>query len=345
MDQPQSMAGLPLMTAELPGTGGALKAQPAHFVVEELPLYAPAGSGAHLYVNLTREGMATRQVVHELADLFGLEEGAVGYAGLKDKEARVTQTFSLADAALDPDEAARRIQGWLPVTVHWAARHANKLKPGHLMGNRFTLVVSDPEPGALERARAIARALAERGAANFFGEQRFGATGDNAVAGRELLAGRRGPREKWKRKLLLSAWQSELFNRWLAARIGDGLFRRILEGDVAKKTDTGGLFTVEDPAAEQPRLDGGGIVYTGPLFGAKMRWATGPAGERERAALAAEGVEESALKKAGLTGSRRPAIMLVDGLTVDEHPDGLAFGFSLPKGSYATTLMREFMKG
>ena len=50
--------------------------------------------------------------------------------------------------------------------------------------------------------------------------------------------------------MLVSAYQSELFNRYLDARIDDGLVDTPLAGDVLKKTDTGGLFTVDDtPAA------------------------------------------------------------------------------------------------
>ena len=106
---------------------------------------------------------------------------------------------------------------------------------------------------------------------NFFGAQRFGIDGQNVVRGRAAFLGN-GPREKWLNRLLISAYQSHLFNIYLAQRIERDLFDRLLDGDVCKKADTGGMFEVADPAAEQPRFDRGEITYTGPLFGKKM-WA------------------------------------------------------------------------
>jgi tRNA pseudouridine13 synthase len=85
---------LPFITADLPGIGGEIKAEPAHFVVEEIPLYEPAGEGEHVYVRLTREEWATRALQQRLMSLFDLREVDVGCAGLKDKRARVTQTFA-----------------------------------------------------------------------------------------------------------------------------------------------------------------------------------------------------------------------------------------------------------
>lgn len=258
------------------------------------------------------------------------------------------QTFSLHLKGMEPAAAAGRAAAALagldpPVTVVGHGRHVNKLKVGHLLGNRFTIVVSGVGPDALAPAGEVARAIQARGLPNFFGPQRFGRLGDNAAQGLAILRGR-GPREKWLRKLLLSAWQAEVFNRWLAARMAAGDFARLVSGDVAKKTDTGGLFTVADAALEQPRLDAGEITYTGPLFGKKMRWALAEAGGRERLILEATGVGEAELKRAGLDGGRRVARLWPQDLAIAAHPDGLVFDFSLAKGAYATVLLREFMK-
>jgi tRNA pseudouridine13 synthase len=188
---------------------------------------------------------------------------------------------------------------------------------------------------------------------NYFGEQRFGVDGDNALAGRRAIKSRggRGPRnsrQKWLRALMLNAYQSELFNRWLAGRVHRGEFGCLLTGDIAKKTDTGGLFEVEDPATEQPRLDRGEITYTGPIYGHKMRSASGEAARREAEVLEAEKVSQQDLKKAGLKGSRRAARLLPGHISITPHDEEgvqcLWFSFTLPKGSYATTLLREFIK-
>ena len=64
------MSELPLTTAHLSGTGGAIKSEPADFVVEELPLYEASGSGEHVYLRIEREGQATRDLVVALGRLF-----------------------------------------------------------------------------------------------------------------------------------------------------------------------------------------------------------------------------------------------------------------------------------
>lgn len=341
---------LPLITPEFPGIGGEIKRDPSHFVVEEMPLYEPRGQGSHLYIRVQREGMTTREVVQALSQEFDLAQGQIGYAGLKDKEAHCIQTFSLSIPEMEEDLAARRASQIQGLKVLWAKRHTNKLKRGHLLGNRFEVLLSGVEGDALRRAQGVAHALNQRGLPNYFGSQRFGVAGDNAEAGRRLVKGLagKGPRQKWLRDLMLNAFQSELFNRWLAKRIKRGEFGTLLRGDIAKKTDTGGLFEVEEPSVEQTRLDQGKITYTGPIYGHKMRPSTGEAGEREAEILEAEGVSLEELKKAGLKGTRRPARLLPGPIQIKSHSiggtDALLFSFALPKGSYATTLLREFIK-
>lgn len=336
---------LPYFTAALPGVGGEIKVEAAHFVVEEIPLYEPSGEGQHVYVRLTREGWTTRALQNELARIFDLRDVDVGCAGRKDKHARTTQTFSLDLPKADEAEVARRIEEQLPIELAWVRRHRNKIKAGHLLGNRFRIVVLGPKPDALPQAEAIVEALRERGLPNFYGPQRFGREGDNAERGREILFTGRGPRKRWLRRLLLRAYQSALFNTWLVRRIERGWFERLLTGDVAKKLDTGGLFEVEDAQAEQPRFERDEITYTGPIYGSRMWWAAGEPGELERAVLEQAGVTEELLDRAHLNGSRRRARLLLDDLTVEPHADGLLLTFSLPKGSYATTVLREVMKG
>lgn len=333
----------PFITAELPGIRGEIKAEPAHFVVEEIPLYEPMGEGEHVYVCLTREGWTTRALQQQLAGLFDLREVDVGCAGLKDKHARVTQTFSLLLRDADEATVARRIQEALPVEVAWARRHRNKLRRGHLLGNRFRIVVLHPEPEAMARAEVVAQALQTHGLPNYYGVQRFGIDGDNAQRGREVLLGR-GPRERWLKRFLLSAYQAALFNAWLTERIGRGWFERLLTGDIAKKADTGGLFEVMDAEVELPRFQRREITYTGPIYGARLWWASGEPGELERGVLEAVEVTTEMLRRARLDGSRRPARLSLDDLKIEPHSDGLLFTFTLPKGAYATTVLREFMK-
>ncbi|RME65872.1 MAG: tRNA pseudouridine(13) synthase TruD [Caldilineae bacterium] len=341
---------LPYITEDLPGVGGVLRADPGHFVVEEIPLYPASGQGQHLYVNITKEGLTTREVQQGLARVFGVPNRDVSSAGLKDKHARTTQTFSVLVGHVDEafvQAAPARITEQLPVQVNWAKLHGNKLKKGHLLGNRFTITVTDlaVEPAAaLARAQAIADALRQRGAANFYGPQRLGENGDNVRRGLEVLAGERSVRDRWLRNLLLASVQSYLCNRYLVRRIAQGWYGCLLRGDIAKKYDTGGLFVVEDPAAEQDRYAAQEISFTAPIYGPKMWEAEDQAAALEAEVLAESGLTMEQLGKARLTGTRRLGRLRLTDLAVEMASEGLVVTFSLPKGAFATVVLREFMK-
>ncbi len=329
----------PYVSADLPGIGGFIKARPDHFVVEEIPLYLPSGDGPHLYLTLRRTGLTTRDVAAELGRRLSKPAADVGYAGLKDKEAVTTQTFSL-EVSLSEGEARDRLADG-PWELVRLGRHRNKLKVGHLLGNRFAIVLSEPR-GNLAEARAIAERLNAAGLPNYFGPQRFGREGDNPAAGLALLkSGRRG--RNWRGKFLLSALQSLIYNHYLGRRIQEGLFETVLTGDVCQKYQTGGLFVSEDGAVETARLRDGELTHTGPIFGAKMRAAEGSAGEMEIRALAELNLTPAETAGAG-SGDRRANRLLVTDLVIAEHAEGLELAFSLPKGAYATSLMREFRR-
>lgn len=144
----------------------------------------------------------------------------------------------------------------------------------------------------------------------------------------------------------MSALQSELFNAWLIARLADGLYARVLAGDVLHKTG-GGMFTCEDAAVDQARLDAGELVVTGPMFGDRMRRATGVAGEREDAILVGGGLSAGSFAqvRAIAEGTRRDATITVGEPSVTPRADAaIEVCFTLPGGAYATAVMRELMK-
>ena len=337
------MPDLPTITPELPGVGGEIKIEPAHFIVEEISLYPPTGEGNHLFVQLTREGQTTREVVESLARALDIPPNGIGYAGLKDKYARVTQIFSLPEISAERAEKVIRDLGY---DFGWAIPHNRKLRPGHLLGNRFTITVLHPEAeDAVERARAIVQALAERGLPNFFGQQRFGRYGDNAEQGLAILTGqKRRPRQKWLTKLLISAYQSQLFNDYLTLRIQRGLFDKLLLGDLANKTDTGGMFVVDDWETDQARFDRREITFTGPLFGYKMRQPQADAAALEAEIQASSPVTPQQWRKNRTDGNRRIGRIFLQPVDVQPVPQGLRLSFYLPKGAYATILLREVMK-
>jgi tRNA pseudouridine13 synthase len=344
------LSDLPLLTADLPGIGGRIKATPDDFEVEEIPAYEPSGSGEFLYLWLEKRGMGAEFFLRQVAQRLDLRSGDVGSAGLKDRHA-VTRQWISVPAVAEPRLAHLEGEG---IRVLRVSRHGNKLRPGHLHGNRFRVVIRDVCPGA--DAAAIARRLREQGLPNFYGPQRFGKGGETLALGLALLRdepppllsdGRRANlRNPFLRKLALSAVQSALFNQYLSQRMTDGLLHRVLAGDVMAKWPFGGMFVAEDVAAEQVRFERHEIVSAGPLFGRKTFPARQEAAARESAVLASAGCTASAFARFGklLMGTRRHNLVYVVDLQVDAQLEGLQLTFTLPAGSYATVLLHELMK-
>jgi tRNA pseudouridine13 synthase len=173
----------PLLTADLPGTGGVIRRAPDDFVVAEVPAYAPTGSGEHVLFEIEKRGITTFAAIERLARALGLSQKLIGYAGLKDAQA-VTRQWLSAERTTPEAVLAVEVSG---VRVLSATRHRNRLKIGHLRGNRFSIRLRETLPGALSTARAIVRVLERRGLPNGFGPQRFGLHANSHLVGRSLL--------------------------------------------------------------------------------------------------------------------------------------------------------------
>lgn len=338
------MIDVPLLTPDLPGTGGSTRIAPEDFVVEELPLYPASGRGEHLYLTVEKTGRTTQDVAKEIARALGARDRDVGTAGLKDKRAVTVQRLSVLTRTA-PEEALRIAgEGF---RVLGAERHENKLRPGHLRGNRFRIVVRGCGPQALQKAEAICARLRQTGAANLFGPQRFGKYGDNAALGRRILLREAQVRDRFLRRMALSALQSELFNRCLAHRIADGLFATAIEGDVLRKRDSGGLFVCEDAAVDAPRVAAQEVDPAGPLPGHSLYPARGTALAREEQVLAEAQVDPRSFAAGGgeMQGARRPYRIPVEDLSAEDLGDAaIALRFALPRGSYALCVLREVVK-
>lgn len=319
---------------KLPGTGGSVRAVPEDFRVDELPLYTPSGAGDHLYVLLEKTGHTTAHLLRELARQLGLRDRDLGVAGLKDRHAVTTQWISLPGRA-ERDLGRFSLEG---VRLLQVSRHGNKLGLGHLRGNRFTLRVRGAA-GQAARARELLGLLEGGGVPNYFGPQRFGLAGLNAEEGLRVLRGESSLRDPRLRRFLVSSVQSAVFNRFLSLRLARGLFDALLAGDMAKKHDTGGVFRVEDAEAETPRARRGEVSATGTLFGRKVRPLDGEAGALEQEALAAFALTPQDFQSR--KGDRRLTRVFLSGAEVTPTPDGYLLSFELPRGSFATSVLRE----
>jgi tRNA pseudouridine13 synthase len=340
---------LPYFTKAVLGCGGTFKSSVADFEVEEVPAYLPSGEGEHLFLWIEKRDRSTQDVARELAAQLGVQESAISWAGLKDRNA-VTRQFLCLPARLAGSKLASvALTG---ATVLSSARHRNKLKSGHLHGNQFRVVLRGiVDAGAAESSLTLLRSA---GLPNYYGAQRFGMKHDNAERGKAILLRGGRHRDRFERKLFLSAFQSELFNRVLARRIEASTMTAALAGDVLKKHESGGEFVCDDPETDQRRADLFELSATGPMFGPDMRATSGVPEEIERQVLAEAGVTLQTFEAGGgeTAGARRHLRVPLKNLSHRFLEENTAAGarqdlemrFELPAGAYATTLIRELLK-
>jgi tRNA pseudouridine13 synthase len=323
----------------------------ATFVVEEIPAYLPSGEGEHTFLWIEKVDLTTFEAVRRIAHVFDIDERDVGYAGMKDRHATTRQWISVP--RLDPARALElAVDG---VRVLDARRHGNKLRTGHLHGNRFEVVLAGAAENDFARLDQRLREHAREGIANRYGDQRFGVTGENAAHGLALLRGERRERDGRRRRLLLSAAQSAVFNRYLELRAPPAgtpaELRRVRAGDVLQKTASGGMFVCTDVATDQARVDAGELLPTGPMPGGRV---TEPppdseAGVLEQQALDAVGATRDDFARAGrdLPGARRPVLVRIDlgdpPVSVEPDATTLRLRFGLPSGSYATVVIDRLL--
>ncbi len=175
------------VTADIPGLGGVIKQRPEDFLVDEQPLYQPSGEGEHIYMLIQKKMMSTLEMIGIIAKHFGVTRRDVGFAGLKDKHAITRQVVSVY-------APAKKIEDF-PMLQHeslgvlWADYHNNKLRPGHLRGNRFSIRIRNVEPTRVRDALRVMQTLRRTGVPNRFGEQRFGMLANNHLIGRSIICG------------------------------------------------------------------------------------------------------------------------------------------------------------
>lgn len=192
------------------------RAQPRDFSVEELPLYEASGSGEHIMIKVRKKGMQTPALLERMSAVLGVKRRDIGHAGLKDKHAITKQYLSLPAIY---EKSLHKIEGE-NIKILEVKRHANKLRIGHLRGNRFFMRLKKVDRINASKILANLEQIKEQGFYNYFGHQRFSM--DNIEAGRELtrrLASGSGKvRLGGKDRFRINAYQSELFNAYLAMR-------------------------------------------------------------------------------------------------------------------------------
>jgi len=165
------------------------------------------------------------------------------------------------------------------------------------------------------------------------------------------------------RKLFIQAYQSYLFNRFLSQRLRQGiLLNELQKGDYVVQVDNQGLPTGEfnqltSLANVKEDLRRGKIQLAIPLIGFKQSPSSGVQGEIERKILETEQVTPenflvSCMPELRAGGEVRPIMARIIDFSISDVSDDpinatrrkVSLGFMLNRGSYATVLLREFMK-
>lgn len=314
-----------------PGTGGHIE-QEDDFVVEEIPSpkffvkfkRGPSGvsavEGPNSLALLTKKGMTTKDAVEFIRNELKCE---VGYAGLKDKFAVTSQYVTIRGHARDLDMKNMQLK--------IVGSTDRMMQVGELEGNRFRITLRNCKKP--ENAAAFAKELTKRGMPNYFGPQRFGLQGNNHVIGKLILRlelgkaldliNRQSKRqfdslrdvEKKRLKFYMHAYQSFLFNKLLDKYIS------------AKKLPFYGNFPIV----------GYGTKIKPDFIGKELNRLM----KKDKISIGDFSIRELSIT---CTGSKRPAFVKSENLEYRVDNKNLTVSFALPKGSYATVLIREMSK-
>ena len=324
-----------------PSGVGKIRSVPEDFIVKENLAFEPSGSGEHAFLQIEKTGENTDYVARQLARFANVRQRDVSFAGLKDRHAVTTQWFSVwLPGKADPDWT--QFESGSMKVLH-SVRHARKLKRGVLSGNSFKLVIRDWQ-GDKDKTILQLDAMKANGIANYYGAQRFGNEGQNVNKALAMFQGAKVGREQ--RSLYLSAVRSFLFNQILACRVTRLNWIQPVAGDTYMFDLSHSCFKSELPDAEIiRRLEAKEIHPTGVLWGRGEADVSADALSIEQGIIDAYPELAQGLMKFEVDKDRRALRVTVQDLNwqfVDDNT--LALGFTLPAGSYATSVLREIIE-
>ena len=376
--------GMLYYLSDSPSVGGRIKERPEDFVVEEVNELGraqvlllcgkkapmdPEGSGEFLWVVMEKRDWATVDAINRLSRILKIPTKHIGFAGTKDKKALTAQWVSLRGVKW----RALRDIGLRDMAFHTPVYMRSRLRLGHLQGNYFEIRIR----GARGQIPTIRRFP------NYFAHQRFGSYRFvSHIVGRHILRGEW--EDAVRAYLTMTSeyepdrtreareWLSDNWGDWKGAlgvfpkrlRPERTILRALSRGDSyerALKRLHPRMFSLFIHAYQSylfnlilsrrlehgVRPERGDILLHGTptamIPGYRSKFAGGVQGEVERSILEEEGVDLSEFrrfKKYSADGGRRKILERAKDFSVSKN----VVSFYLPKGSYATALLREIMK-
>ncbi|MGL2368961.1 tRNA pseudouridine(13) synthase TruD [Helicobacter pylori] len=342
------------------------------FCVHEVPLYEFSNTGEHAVIQVRKSGLSTLEMLQIFSQILGVRIAELGYAGLKDKNALTTQFISFPKKyapLLEKNTHNLQERNLKILSLNY---HHNKIKLGHLKGNRFFMRFKKMTPLNAQKTEQVLEQIAQFGMPNYFGPQRFGKFNNNHQEGLKILQNQTKFAHQKLNAFLISSYQSYLFNSLLSKRLEISkiisafsvkenleFFKqknlninpntlkalknqahpfKILEGDVMCHYPYGKFFDALELEKESERFLKKEAAPTGLLDGKKALYAKNLSLEIEK-----EFQHNLLNSHAKTLGSRRFFWVFVENITSQYVKEKAQFelGFYLPKGSYASALLKE----
>lgn len=327
-----------------PPITGVIRSCVEDFQVDEVLGFEPDGQGEHFLLHIQKKNTNTEWLARQLARFVDIKPMDVSFAGLKDRNAITSQWFSVRlPGTTEPDWQAFSTEDY---QVLRAERHSRKLRRGSLQGNRFSLVIRELN-GDVDALLNRLQQIKQQGVPNYFGEQRFGHDGENlSMANMMLVEGKR-IKNRQKRSMYISAARSYLFNQVCSARVANHSWLTGLDGDAMMLSGSHSFFVAESIDTEiQQRLQQDDVQPTGPMWGRGLLATQGEAHVFEEQVLQPYSEWLSGLEQLGLKQERRALCVKPADMSwqVDQQQQLLDLQFTLPAGSYATSVLREVLK-
>ncbi|MBU1667635.1 tRNA pseudouridine(13) synthase TruD [bacterium] len=333
------------------------------FFVEEVPLFKFSDKGSNLILKIKKSDMSTFKLITVISKATKLDLRDIGYAGLKDKNATTIQYISI------PKQYEKDvIKNLTTEKIEILEKYYSKfpIKIGQLKGNNFSIILHAVTASAKDEIINVANKMVQEGIPNYYGYQRFGEDARSHEQGKEIAHS--GKKLKGaKEKLLVSAYQSYLYNAWLAKRIDISKtisnnetnnaakilnypielvqvlakqphFFKLFIGDDMQAYPFGKSYPLQDFTLASKAFVSKKSSPTGLLVGSKVNRALADARHLEEAF---DDEELYALK-----GDRRYAWIWPEDLNFNynKEEEKLTIQFYLPKGAYATTFLEEIGK-
>lgn len=306
-----------------PEVEGLFRRQLDDFIVDENLGFELAGTGEHVYLHIEKRGDNTAWLARQIARLADVQPMDVGYAGLKDRHGVTRQWFSVYFPK--GDEPSWNDINSETVTLLAVHRHNKKLRRGSHASNQFRIRLHELE-GDLESLKERLKVVSAKGVPNYFGQQRFGHDGNNLHEAQRLLVDGGKIKNRQKRGLIMSAARSYLFNLVLSARVVQGSWLALLDGEPSL-----------------PSLSSSQSLPTGPLWGRGRPLCSGDCEALESGILLPLASWKEGLEHVGLSQERRLLSLVPENFASSLEQGTLEVSFSLPPGTYATALLRELL--